>query len=64
MTKKQARSTKPSLKAAGRSAQVQKGSTRSSVPARKGMVRKQQALENLVSLIVEAVVEGIRGNGN
>jgi hypothetical protein len=98
MTKKVGRSTKPLLKAAGPRAPVLKGSTRSSVPARKGMVRiqtcvriplvpgakplpprvedftwitkeeyrvrlarRQQALENLLSLIVEAVVDEILG---
>jgi hypothetical protein len=98
MTKKVGRSIKPTLKAADRRAPVLKGSTRSSVPARKGMVRiqtcvripliqggkplppraedftwitkgeyrlrlarQQQALENLVSLIVEAVVDEILG---
>src|SRR6266481_4879375 len=98
MTKKVGRSTKPSLKAADRCAQVLKGSTRASVPARKGMVRiqkcvrvpliqggkplppraedftwitkeeyqlrqarHQQALENLLSSIAEAVVDEILG---
>src|SRR5450631_3920236 len=96
MTKKEGRCTKPSLKVAGGRPRVQKGSPRSSVPARKGMVRiqtcvriplvpggkplpvrtedftwitkeeyqvrrarQQQALENLLSLIVEAVVDEI-----